>query len=257
MYKRQASRDEDSYVFKSRGKRTVASNADVATLGGLEDITHATPSGQEDTLANNGDLDDVEVSSDECLGEISDSDVEDTLALVKALEEDELSSDDCEGEISDGEIVDTLAMDGDSEEHGNVVASRDYIPASVVTIDDSDSDDEVDIGVVYEDIPQLSALSVPDSGDDDEIGVVFENIPQLSALSVPKNDPSPFTVTLKHTLGGIRGVAVARPSKRPRSSSKKDSKQRKRPKKCVTCATGLREVWFSYSEGLLCCDGNQ
>ena len=149
------------------------------------------------------------------------------------LEDKEISSDECCGEISENEIEDILAMDGDVEELGDVVVSQDYIPAPVDPIfDDSDSDDE--------------------------IGVVYEHIEQLSKLSVTKNDTSSVTVTLKYTPGGIKSVAtdgVAGPSKRPRRSSKKVSRQRKRLKRdeCDHCKTGMSEAWFIHTSEKPCC----
>ena len=179
-----ASKDENSYVFKSRGKRTGASNQVGSDSDVIEDITHATVSGEEVIHAN-------------------DVDSEDTLSLDGEISDDELIDD---GDISDDELMD----DGEI------------------------SDDEL------EDV------------------VAYEYVEQSSKLSDTKSGTSPITVTLKHTPGGIKGVAadgVARPSKRPRSSSKKVSKQRKRPRveECISCKHGLSKNWFILNSGNPCC----
>ena len=194
-------------MFKSRGRRTGSSKKVGSDSDVIEDIAHATVSGEEVIHAN-------EVDS------------EDTLSLDGEISDDELIDD---GDISDDEL----------ENDGEI--SDDELEDVVVTLDPAFEDSD---------------------SDDGEIGVVYEYVPQSSKLSVTESDTSPITVTLKHTPYGIKGVAadgVERPSKRPRSSSKKASKQRKRQKveECIICLHGCSKNWFIYNSVHCCPNGYQ
>ena len=127
-------------------------------------------------------------------------------------------------------VEDTLSSDGE-------ISDCDIID------DESECDGEID----EEDLEEV----------DDEIECIFESVPQSFKLS--ESEKPAITVTLKHTPFGIKGVSsdvVKRSSKRPRGSSGKALKPKKRQKidTCVPCKyDNFSEYWFGMTDGVPCC----